>query len=590
MKLTLVSKLLITALIVGGIGFVLYSNKDKIAPPAEQKVGSNVPPPASLASLPGSTPGTPPVAADARPGCASEPEVRFYHWAWNAQAGLMLATGGKQATAESRMCKGKVNLRLIREDNVDTMQALMLKFAEGVKKGEANPADGAHFVAIMGDGSAAFLKGLNDRLKALGPDYVAQVVGSAGYSRGEDKFMGPPTWKANPQAARGGLVAGYLRDGDWNIALKWLGDNQIPNNPNDQVYDPDALNWVAANDYLDAGQKYVTGFCVDLKNVKSGKKEKRCVDGVVTWTPGDVTVAQEKGGLVSIVSTKEYRSQMPNVIIGHKKWMQANRDRVQGMLKAIFDAGDEIKASDEALKKASAVSAVVYGEKDAAYWHKYFSVVVEKDKQGLEVELGGSSVNNLADNQQLFGLVPGSSNLFAATYTVFAAIVKSQYPDVMPNWYPVEQILDTSYVQGLVTAEAPKTEADLPKFKEAAKVETVVSRRAWDIQFESGSAKFTRAAETELAALLNDLMIASGTLVEVHGHTDNQGNADKNMQLSEDRAFAVKQWLESQSSANFPKGRVKVFAHGQTQPLESNGSTGGRAKNRRVEIVLGTET
>jgi outer membrane protein OmpA-like peptidoglycan-associated protein len=281
---------------------------------------------------------------------------------------------------------------------------------------------------------------------------------------------------------------------------------------------------------------------------------------------------------------------MPNVIIGHKKWMQANRDRVQGMLKAIFDAGDEIKASDEALKKASAVSAVVYGEKDAAYWHKYFSVVVEKDKQGLDVELGGSSVNNLADNQQLFGLVPGSSNLFAATYTVFAAIVKSQYPDVMPNWYPVEQILDTSYVQGLVTAEAPKTEADLPKFKEAAKVETVVSRRAWDIQFESGSAKFTRAAETELAALLNDLMIASGTLVEVHGHTDNQGNADKNMQLSEDRAFAVKQWLESQSSANFPKGRVKVFAHGQTQPLESNGSTGGRAKNRRVEIVLGTET
>ena len=77
---------------------------------------------------------------------------------------------------------------------------------------------------------------------------------------------------------------------------------------------------------------------------------------------------------------------------------------------------------------------------------------------------------------------------------------------------------------------------------------------------------------------------------EVHGHTDNQGNADKNMQLSEDRAFAVKQWLESQSSANFPKGRVKVFAHGQTQPLESNGSAGGRAKNRRVEIVLGTDT
>ena len=589
MKLTLVSKLLITALVVGGIGFVLYSNKDKIAPPAEQKVGSNVPPPASLASLPGSTPGIPPVAADARPGCASEPEVRFYHWAWNAQAGLMLATGGKQATAESRMCKGKVNLRLIREDNVDTMQALMLKFAEGVKKGEANPADGAHFVAIMGDGSAAFLKGLNDRLKALGPDYVAQVVGSAGYSRGEDKFMGPPAWKANPQAARGGLVAGYLRDGDWNIALKWLGDNQIPNNPNDQVYDPDALNWVAANDYLDAGQKYVTGFCVDLKNVKSGKKEKRCVDGVVTWTPGDVTVAQEKGGLVSIVSTKEYRSQMPNVIIGHKKWMQANRDRVQGMLKAVFDAGDEIKASDEALKRASAVSAVVYGEKDAAYWHKYFSVVVEKDKQGLDVELGGSSVNNLADNLQTFGLVEGSSNLFGATYEVFANVVKSQYPDMLPTWYPLAQIVDTSYIKELAAAQAPATPADLPKFEPAAKVKQVISRRSWSIEFESGKSSFTKSADSVLSELLNDLLIAGGTLVEVHGHTDNLGSVEKNMTLSEERAFAVKTWLERMSPANFPQGRIKVFAHGQSEPLESNATAAGKAKNRRVEIVLGVQ-
>jgi OmpA-OmpF porin, OOP family len=589
-KLTPLSKGLIAAVVVVAVGTAVYINRDKWMPGKKDAQSSNVPP---VATLPGEGEGKTKAVSQpvpTKPGCPNLPEVRFYHWAWNAQAGMMLATGGKQAAEDSLMCKNGVNLKLIREDNVDTMQSLMLAFAEKLKAGEKNPTEGAHFVAIMGDGSAAFFKGLNDRLKKLGPDYMAVVVGSAGYSRGEDKFMGPPAWKDNPQKARGGLVSGYLRDGDWNIALKWLGDNKIPNNPNDTVYDPDALNWHAASDYIDAAQKYVSGYCAELKNIKTGQKEKHCVDGVVTWTPGDVTVAEGKGGLVSIVSTQEYRSQMPNVIIGNKKWMAANRPIVEGMLKAIFEAGDQIKQSDEALHRAAEISAVVYGEKDADYWHKYFKVQKVKDKKGVEVELGGSSVNNLADNLELFGLTPGSTNAFAATYTVFGNVVKSQYPDLMPSFYPVKDVLDVSYVQNLAKAtDAPRTEADLPKFEESAKVEEVVSRKAWNIQFATGSAKFTGNSTQQLDALLKDLVIASGTLVEIHGHTDDQGGQARNQKLSEERAFAVKTWLEQKAPSNFPAGRIKVFAHGQTQPLEPNTSSEGRAKNRRVEIVLGTE-
>jgi len=592
-SLTPLSKGLITVLVLGAVGAGIYTQKDKLFPPAPVQPAS-VPPKADLPDVAdngqaGAAKATP-VTLNTAPGCADKPEVRFYHWAWNAQSGLMLATGGKQAAEGSLMCKHGVNLKLIREDNVDQMQSLMLSFAEQLKGGEKNPDEGAHYVAIMGDGSAAFFKALNDRLKKLGPDYTAVIVGSAGYSRGEDKFMGPPAWKDNPQAARGGLVAGYLRDGDWNIAMKWLADNQIPNNPDETTYNPDALNWVNASDYIDAAQKYVTGFCTELKNTKTNKKEEHCIDAVVTWTPGDVTVAENKGGLVSIVSTKEYRSQMPNVIIGNKKWMAANRELVKGMLTAIFEAGDEIKKDDGALRKAAAISAVVYGEKDADYWYRYFSVQKQKDKQGLEVELGGSSVNNLADNLNLFGLAPGSTNAFAATYTVFGNIVKSQYPELVPSFYPVSEVLDLSYLKELNTAAPPTTQPDLPKFEAEPTPEAtkeVISRRSWDIQFATGKAEFTPAAKAALQQLLDDLVIASGTTVEVHGHTDNQGGADHNMQLSEDRAFAVKTWLEQQSPANFPQGRVRVFAHGPTQPLAPNTTPDGRAKNRRVEIVLG---
>jgi outer membrane protein OmpA-like peptidoglycan-associated protein len=210
------------------------------------------------------------------------------------------------------------------------------------------------------------------------------------------------------------------------------------------------------------------------------------------------------------------------------------------------------------------------------------------DKTGQPVDLGGSSVNNLADMLLTFGLVPGSANLYAATYKVFGDIVVNQYPDLVPSYAPASEILDTSYIQALAKKGNVKTEADLPKFASSDRVKQVVSRRSWQINFETGQAAFSGSARTELDQLLRDLLVAGNTAVEVHGHTDSQGNPQANMNLSEERAFAVKNWLEQQSSVNFPKGRIRVFAHGQENPVAPNSSPEGRAQNRRVEIVIGT--
>jgi hypothetical protein len=115
--------------------------------------------------------------------------------------GLMYANGGKQAATGSLMCKRGVNLKLIRQDDSAKMQEALVAFATDLSRGNANPTKGAHFVTIMGDGGAQFLKGVNDTLRRLGPEYQAKVVGAIGYSRGEDKFMGPQAWKENPRRA-----------------------------------------------------------------------------------------------------------------------------------------------------------------------------------------------------------------------------------------------------------------------------------------------------------------------------------------------------------------------------------------------------
>ena len=519
-------------------------------------------------------------------------------WAWNAQMGLMYANGGPQATKGSAMCGQGVNLKLSRQDDSGKMQEALVSFATALSKGEKTPTAGAHFVAVMGDGGAAFLTGLNKTLSRLGPEYRAKVIATGGYSRGEDKLMGPQAWKDNPQSAMGGVVAGVLRDGDWNIAQKWLADNGLPSNPDEKTYDPHALNWVSANDYIDAAEKYVSGYSekrpVVINGKRTGEYKTITVQGAVTWTPGDVTIAHKKGGIVSIVSTKEYSSQMPNIIIGIDKWMKDNRSEVDGFLTALYQGGDQVKNNPAALAKASEISAAVYQEQGTTpdYWAKYYKGVTETDKQGISVDLGGSSVNNLRDALLTFGMVPGSSNLFAATYTVFGNIVKQQYPELMPSFASADDITDKSYLHDIMGKAAPtevKVAAkDLPHFSaptSGAKREEI-SRKAWNIHFDTGRASFSPAAAAQLTQLQRDLLIAGNTVVEIHGHTDNVGDPAKNMALSEARAFAVEKWLQAKSPVNFPASRLRVFSHGSENPVAPNVDEAGRAKNRRVEIVL----
>ena len=518
-------------------------------------------------------------------------EVRWLCWAWNAQMGLMYANGGSKTTEGSLMAKNGVNLSLIRQDDVPQMQAALIKLAKEYK---TNPSttEGAHFVTIMGDGAAAFLAGVNPELERLGAEYRAQIIYTCGKSLGEDKFMGPPAWKDNPQAAKGGVCAAVLRDGDWNIVVKWCSDNGIKVNPDEKTYDPGAMNFVAADNYLDAGEKYINGFSEDrdvvIDGKRTGEKRKTVVNSVTTWTPGDVNVAEKRGGLVSIVSTKEYRSQMPCVVIGIKKWMEDNRKTVENMISAIAQAGDQVKAYPQALDKAGEISAKVYNEADKNYWVKYYKGTQAADKQNLVVELGGSQVHNLADNMEIFGLSQGSTNAVKIVYKLFGDIVVKLYPKLVPSYPNADAVIDVSYLTNIANRQTqPLVAADKPKFTNDATIREVVSEKSWNIEFQSGNANLTAQAQAQLNQLFNDLVVASGLKVEVHGHTDNVGTVEGNMTLSEKRAFAVKSWLEAKSSSNFPQGRIHIFSHGQSNPLVSNETAEGKGKNRRVTIVLG---
>src|SRR5580692_11349408 len=368
-------------------------------------------------------------------------QITWERMAWNAQFSGMYANGGVRTTHGSLFDKAHLDITYFRQDDCNKQMADLVKFAGEYK---ANPNSVGVLISFMGDGMPAFMTALSKELEPLGAEYQPIILPIAhGKSFGEDQIMGPVSWKQDPHNAIGKCVAGVLRDGDVNILLKWAGDNGIKVNPDETTYDPEAVNLIAASDFLDAPNKYITGYTESRKVIAGGKTTGRDttvgVDAVATWTPGDVNVATKKGGLVTIANTRQYASQMPVQTIAIKKWAYDHRTDIENMIIALAQAGDQVKSFTEARKFAAQVSAAVYQEKDAAYWLKYYNGVEERDVQGLPVNLGGSAVFNLADMANTFGLGADRVDRYKAVYNTFGNLMVKMYPAIMPGYIPYEK-------------------------------------------------------------------------------------------------------------------------------------------------------
>jgi len=512
--------------------------------------------------------------------------ITWERMAWNAQFSGMYANGGVRTSKGSLFDKAGLDITYVRQDDCNKQMADLVKFANEYK---TNPNTPAVFITFMGDGMPAFMTSLSKELEPLGAGYQPIIIPvTHGKSYGEDQVMASPSWKQDPHNAIGKCVAGVLRDGDLNILLKWAGDNGLKVNPDETTYDANAINIIAASDFLDAPNKYISGYAEKRKIVLNGKTTGKDttvgVDAVATWTPGDVNVAVKKGGLVTIASTKQYASQMSNQTIVIKKWAYDHRTDVENMIIALAEAGDQVRSYTEAKEFAAKVSADLYQEQNAAYWLKYYNGVEEKDIQGLNVNLGGSMVFNLADMANTYGLGDDKIDRYKAVYNTFGNLMVKMYPAIMPGFMPYEKAVDKSFLYSVISNHPELLQGKAIENKYAEQITEAVSSKSYSIEFETGAASIKPASYKMLNEIFESAVVAEGLKLGVYGHTDNNGTDALNMPLSEKRAAAVKQYLVSKG---LPANRIEAKGFGASKPIADNRSDAGRSKNRRVEIVLG---
>ncbi len=105
-----------------------------------------------------------------------------------------------------------------------------------------------------------------------------------------------------------------------------------------------------------------------------------------------------------------------------------------------------------------------------------------------------------------------------------------------------------------------------------------------DAFFDVNKASFRNAAQPELEKAAERVRrVTSIEAVQIVGHTDSTGSSAYNQKLSEQRAATVKDFLVKNG---IQPSKITILGKGETSPIADNATKDGRAKNRRVEVMI----
>ena len=107
-----------------------------------------------------------------------------------------------------------------------------------------------------------------------------------------------------------------------------------------------------------------------------------------------------------------------------------------------------------------------------------------------------------------------------------------------------------------------------------------------DVHFDTGKSTLRSSSFPTLDNLVEYLAQHQSMTIEIRGHTDDQGTSSSNLQLSDDRAVAVRKYLIKEG---IDASRLQSKGYGETDPIADNKTSEGRQKNRRTEVHIITE-
>ncbi len=300
------------------------------------------------------------------------------------------------------------------------------------------------------------------------------------------------------------------------------------------------------------------------------------VDAAVVWSPFDEECVQKVPGARILQSTRNASNIIADVFIAKRKWVEANRERVQQLYEGWMKGAAEINGNPSAKQEAAQILANAFDgfSKDDAI----------KAIDNVRLCTHGDNLNFFGLNRDFKGVT--GEELYSRMSKEYrnAGVLKGS--DVVPPWAKTAYfgaVEHATLTGNENAAEGQKTFANISE-SEAKNKEAVATKRV-SISFRSGEFQLDENAkyivDNEMVPIAKAF---ANSRVRVEGNTDNVGNAASNVALSKKRAQSVIDYLVKEYG--MPRSRFIVIGNGPDNPVADNSTDEGRKKNRRTDFEL----
>ena len=299
----------------------------------------------------------------------------------------------------------------------------------------------------------------------------------------------------------------------------------------------------------------------------------RQVDAAVTWEPDLSSAVTARNATTDeahvLVSTTAATHIIADTLCARQDLVDKAPDTVRDFVHGWFDGIEMIKT-------------------DPAAAYDVVAKALKLDADTVSGLLSGLKLTPYADNAQFYGLSGGKAHyetLFDTAFVIWRKKGLVTKPVEARDWADTRFLsaLAANYQQQKV--EEPKVAAKAPSAKDRA-----IINKQIQIHFTPGSDEIMPGSFFVLDALGETMTSFGNTYLRVEGNTDATGSPTGNMALSERRALAVKNYV-LKGFPNIVPARFQTIGRGQTNPVATNVTEAGRQLNRRtdIKVILASE-